>query len=114
MAERIRITGLLRLVEPDGTLLQANDPAQNRWYSRDVAAFSDYLGLPQPAPFFIDADHAGTPDAWPRGGLTRLDFRNNHLQYALTWYAMALLLVAGTGYVIWLARRPEREGTPEE
>lgn len=102
----VTATGLLRVTEPGGTILQANNPESNRWYSRDVAAFSEYFELPPPAPYFIDADHIASPREWPRGGLTKLQFRNNHLQYALTWYAMALFLIAGTGYVIWLARHP--------
>lgn len=57
-------------------------------------------GHRRPAGYFIDADQQGTPDAWPRGGLTIIDFRNSHLSYALTWYAMALLLVAGMGWAI--------------
>lgn len=101
----VTITGLLRLSEPKGTLLQDNEPEAGRWYSRDVDAFSKAEGLPPPAPYFIDADQVSGAADWPRGGLTKLSFSNNHLQYALTWYAMALGLLAGTGYVIWLARR---------
>ncbi|MEM9136436.1 MAG: SURF1 family protein, partial [Cyanobacteria bacterium P01_F01_bin.42] len=36
----VEITGLLRTSEPDGTVLERNKPAQNRWVSRDVAAMS--------------------------------------------------------------------------
>ena len=102
-----QVTGLLRMTEPDGTLLETNDPASGRWYSRDVVALSASEDLPAPAPYFIDADHEGQPGTWPRGGLTRVKFRNNHLQYALTWYAMAGLLLVATAIVIWRARRPE-------
>lgn len=100
--ERVTVIGLLRVSEPDGTLLQTNDPEQNRWYSRDVDALSRTSGLAAPAPFFIDVEASAHLAEWPRAGLTKLNFKNNHLQYALTWYAMALLLVLGTGYVaIW-------------
>ncbi|MBN9674041.1 SURF1 family protein [Roseibium aggregatum] len=105
------VTGLLRISEPGGTLLEKNAPEENRWYSRDTRAFSRQAGLGDTAPFFVDADHTRAPGAFPRGGLTVIDFRNNHLQYALTWYAMALLLAGGIGYVIWLSRRPP---TPDD
>ena len=101
----IEVRGLLRLSEPGGTILESNDPKAGRWYSRDVDAFSRTTNLPPPAPYFIDADHIGDPTAWPRGGMTIIQFRNNHLQYALTWYAMALLLTAGMIYLVWLAKR---------
>lgn len=89
------VTGLLRLSQPDGAFLRANDPDAGRWYSRDTQAIAATLGLPDVAPYFIDADRAG--DAQPIGGLTVIAFRNSHLTYALTWFAMAgglLVLVA--------------------
>ncbi|MEM6589848.1 MAG: SURF1 family protein [Pseudomonadota bacterium] len=94
------IIGLLRITEPGGTVLEKNDPAAGRWFSRDVAALSDDAGLGRTAGYFIDADHTGAEDDWPRGGLTQVQFRNSHLSYALTWYAMALLFLGGMVYVI--------------
>lgn len=85
-----QVTGLLRLSEPGGGFLRANDAAADRWYSRDVAAIAAAKGLGQVAPYFIDAGPNG--DGWPRGGLTVVRFRNSHLSYALTWFAMAGLL----------------------
>ena len=89
------VTGLLRLSQPDGAFLRANDPDAGRWYSRDTQAIAATLGLPDVAPYFIDADRAG--ESQPIGGLTVIAFRNSHLTYALTWFAMAgglLVLVA--------------------
>ncbi|MCL6283298.1 SURF1 family protein [Ruegeria sp. 2012CJ41-6] len=92
VAPAIPVTGLLRPTEPEGTLLERNDAVDGRWVSRDVQALSQTVGLSVTAPFFIDADPSGGASAWPRGGLTQLGFRNTHLSYALTWYAMAALL----------------------
>ncbi|MEM7058744.1 MAG: SURF1 family protein [Pseudomonadota bacterium] len=97
----VPVFGLLRITEPDGTLLEKNDPAKDRWVSRDVAALSRAAGLSDAASYFIDADHSGSPDAWPRGGLTIVNFRNPHLSYALTWFAMAALFLGGIAYVIF-------------
>ncbi|MCH2076034.1 MAG: SURF1 family protein [Rhodobacteraceae bacterium] len=95
-----RVTGLLRFTEPEGTLLESNDAAADRWVARDIAVLSDVAGLTS-EPYFIDADHLTAPGTFPRGGLTIVGFRNSHLSYALTWYAMALLFAAGMVYVIW-------------
>lgn len=95
------VVGLLRITEPGGTLLETNDPAAGRWYSRDVAALSQNAGLSDGAPYFVDAEHQLAEAAWPRGGLTNVSFRNPHLSYALTWYAMAALLLFGVGYAVW-------------
>lgn len=88
----VEINGLLRISEPDGAWLRENDPLLDRWYSRDVSAIAKARNLDQVAPFFIDADHTGVPGGLPLGGLTRLQFRNAHLVYALTWYGLALTI----------------------
>jgi len=107
------IQGLLRMSEPDGGFLRTFAPAEQRWYSRDIAAMGRALQLPQAAPFFIDAGlppppgSAPTPvteSTWPRAGMTVVRFSNSHLVYALTWYGLALM-VAGAG---WYVARYER------
>ena len=96
----VTVRGLLRLSEPGGGFLRANQPAADRWTSRDVAAIATrrQLGGRPVAPYFIDAD-AGA--ALPVGGLTIVRFANNHLVYALTWFALAAL-AAG---MAWKASR---------
>ncbi|MDQ1900312.1 SURF1 family protein [Paracoccus sp. WLY502] len=92
------VTGLLRLTQPDGAFLRANDPQAGRWYSRDTRAIAASLDLPEVAPYFIDADRAG--EGQPIGGLTVIAFRNHHLSYALTWFVMAGGLVVLTIYAL--------------
>ncbi|MGY8666235.1 SURF1 family protein [Bradyrhizobium sp. UFLA05-109] len=94
----IEIDGLLRMTEPKGGFLRDNDPAHDRWYSRDVAAIAAARDLGDVAPFFIDADAVPNASVYPIGGLTVVRFRNNHLIYALTWFALAFML-AGKLYV---------------
>jgi surfeit locus 1 family protein len=101
-AGTVRVTGLLRLSEPDGRLLQTNDADAGRWYSRDVQAIAAAHGI-QPqyvAPYFIDAGDAPNPGGWPVGGLTVVQFRNTHLGYALSWYALALMTALGAWRVL--------------
>ncbi len=95
------VTGLLRVTEPGGAFLRHNDPAHDRWYSRDIAAIAAARGLGSVAPYFIDADPTPNPGGYPVGGLTVVAFPNNHLVYAITWYAMAAMLA---GAVVWVAR----------
>jgi len=88
----VEITGLLRMSEPRGGFLRNNVPQHNRWYSRDVAAIAAARGLHEAAPFFVDADAGSQSDGGPIGGLTVVRFPNNHLIYALTWFALAFML----------------------
>ncbi len=92
---QVTVTGLLRLPEPNGRVLRPNRPAENRWFSRDVQAIARARGLGEVAPFFIDADAAANPGGFPVGGLTVVRFRNTHLVYALTWFGLAALSIAG-------------------
>jgi surfeit locus 1 family protein len=52
-----------------------------------------------------DQEAADAPDQ-PVGGLTVITFHNSHLVYAITWYALALM-VAGAWW--WSVRRPHAE-----
>ncbi|MBS0292501.1 MAG: SURF1 family protein [Proteobacteria bacterium] len=102
----VQIQGLLRISEPGGGYLRRNDPTQQRWHSRDVAAIAQTLGLRDAAPFFIDAgipkpgasSDAATAAAyagpWPRAGMTVVHFHNSHLVYAITWFGLAAMVAA--------------------
>ncbi|MBH5391621.1 SURF1 family protein [Bradyrhizobium diversitatis] len=89
---QVEITGLIRMTEPKGGFLRDNAPQHNRWYSRDVAAIAEARGLHDVAPFFVDADAGSQIAGGPIGGLTVIRFPNNHLIYALTWFALAFML----------------------
>lgn len=104
------VQGLLRISEPRGGFLRTNDPAQGRWYSRDVAAIAAAQGLADVAPYFIDQGlpdlrpAAAPPDAaavtrWPHPGMTVIRFANSHAVYALTWFGLALMVAGAAGYV---------------
>lgn len=101
----VTVYGLLRVNEPKGTLMRSNDPANDRWYSRDVEAMGAAHGLKRVAPFFIDADDTANPGGLPVGGLTVIHFRNSHLSYAATWFAMALLSIVGGAILMRAERR---------
>ena len=96
---RASVTGLLRMTEPGGGFLRANDPGQERWYSRDVAAIASAKGVDKAAPYFVDADATPNPGGFPVGGLTVVSFRNSHLVYALTWFALAIMSGGALVYV---------------
>ncbi|MBC7495877.1 MAG: SURF1 family protein, partial [Sphingomonadaceae bacterium] len=87
--------------EPGGGFLRNNDSRADRWYSRDVAAIASARGIEDAAPYFIDADATRNLGGLPLGGLTVVTFRNAHLVYSLTWFALAGLSAWGA----WLVAR---------
>ncbi|HJU15350.1 MAG TPA: SURF1 family protein [Stellaceae bacterium] len=95
IAGPVRVAGLLRL-PPAGKpnwFVPANDPRHNRWFWIDLANMAAADGLSRVAPFYVDADATPNPGGWPEGGLTRVHLPNNHLQYALTWFSLAVALL---------------------
>ena len=91
VAGPVTVTGLLRVTEPGGAFLRSNDPAGGRWFSRDVTAIARARGLRNAAPYFVDADASPNPGGYPLGGLTVVRFRDHHMVYALTWFALSAL-----------------------
>jgi surfeit locus 1 family protein len=109
----VTVEGLLRVTEHASSLRQ-NEPARNYWYTRDTAAIAKSRGLPAVAPYFIDADaesgklQVAGDAVQPVGGLTVVSFVNNHLVYALTWFALALMVI---GAVFWVVRDGRKGST---
>jgi surfeit locus 1 family protein len=104
----VTVSGLLRL-PPKGRpnwLLPNNRPDLNYWFWVDLPAMAQAAMLDplRVAPFYIDADAAPNPGGWPKGGTTRLELPNNHLQYALTWFSLAVALIVI--YVVYHRRNP--------
>jgi surfeit locus 1 family protein len=96
------ITGLMRRPEARNWFTPADEPEKNLWFTRDPAALAARWELAGVAPFSIDADATENPGGWPKGGATVLKIPNNHLSYALTWFALAATLIAVAG--VFMAR----------
>ncbi|MGE7371106.1 SURF1 family protein [Neorhizobium sp. NPDC001467] len=105
----VSLTGYARqkLAAKPSSLVPDNDLAKNIFYWKDIAAMTASAGLDaaRVLPFFVDADATTkNPGGFPVGGVTQFDLPNNHLQYALTWYGLALALL-GVVAGLWLKRR---------
>ncbi|WP_455474073.1 SURF1 family protein [Bartonella sp. B30(2025)] len=89
-AEQTTVIGLLRMSEKNGVFPRKNNPDQNLWYTRNIPAMAQKLGLSIVAPYFIDAGKKTVPqEDLPIAGLTAVHFINNHLIYAITWFILA-------------------------
>jgi surfeit locus 1 family protein len=100
-AGEVTVNGLVRAPEERTWFTPDDVPGQNRWFTRDPAAIASARNLDRVAPFYIEADATPNPGGWPRGGQNRLNLPNNHLQYALTWYGIALTLMGVFGAFAW-------------
>ena len=99
----VPLDGIVRLQKEPGWFTPDNDPAKNTWYLVDTDAMSDWAGLKLAPGYYVVAEKIGAPGDFPVGRQWRLDIRNDHLEYALTWYGLALALLVI--YIVY-HRRP--------
>jgi surfeit locus 1 family protein len=90
----VTVSGIARYRAADrpGLFTPDNDPAQYRWYHYDLEAMAKALDMDL-SPIVVEADDTPNPGGLPIGGGTRLTLTNNHLQYAVTWYGLAVCLI---------------------
>ena len=95
VAGRVELTGIVRRSQIKGRFVPDNAPDKNVWFQVDVPLMRQLAGAspdPRLDTFFLEADAAPNPGGVPIGGQTRLDIPNDHLQYAITWFLIALAL----------------------
>jgi len=93
VAGPVTVDGIVRLQKPPGYFTPANEPSNNNWFFIDTAAMAATAGIPLRAGYYIVSDKAELPGGFPVGRQWRLDIRNDHLEYAITWYSLALALL---------------------
>jgi len=102
----VEIVGAMRWPEARGLFTPADDVPGNVWYVRDPKAMAAAKAWAVAAPFYIDQEAPVPTGGLPVPGKLSVALLDNHLQYAITWFGLALAL-AGV-YVTWLARRLRR------
>ena len=100
----VDIVGVMRWPEPRGTFTPNDEPAKNLWFVRDPAAMAKAKGWGTIAPFYIDQEAPPPPGGLPRVGPLKVNLPNNHLQYAITWYGLALVFLVAS-FAFWRSRR---------
>jgi surfeit locus 1 family protein len=106
----VTVEGILRTEPRKGYFMPANNAERNEWFWFDLAAMRGAAGVPDAAPFYIEAGRAPNPGNFPVGGQTIIELRNDHLQYALTWYALAIALAV---IYVMSQRGPARGAAPK-
>jgi surfeit locus 1 family protein len=94
----VSLTGVFRASQRAGMFTPAPDLQKRLWFVKNVPGMAGALGLTAP-PVMVEADATPNPGGWPLGGRTLVDFPNDHLQYAITWFGLALALL--TVYLLY-------------
>jgi surfeit locus 1 family protein len=93
----VDILGSMRWPETRHWFTPSDEPAKNLWFAADPQAMAAAKGLGAVAPFYVEQESPIPPGGLPKPGKLMVTLPDNHLQYALTWYGLALVLV------IWFA-----------
>jgi len=99
----VRIAGLVRGDQKPGPFTPPADPKKSVFYVRDIPAIASALGVSDAVPLMLAEDQSAPKGIYPEGGHTRLTFRNEHLQYAITWFSLAFVLLVM--YLVYHAQR---------
>lgn len=99
----VELTGYLRFPEAAGTLTPHEDSGKRLWFTRDVPSMAQVLGWGEIAPFYIDLESPMPASGIPKPGPLHVQLKDDHLQYAITWFGLALV-VAGA-FVAWVIQR---------
>ncbi len=89
----VTVTGLARESRHPGWFTPDDRLDGTVWYAANIEKMAGDMEIAPVAPLFIEADATPNPGGYPIGGQTRIDIPNDHLQYAITWYGLALVLL---------------------
>ncbi|MGH7056373.1 MAG: SURF1 family protein [Acetobacteraceae bacterium] len=97
------VAGYVRPAEHRGFLSAPDDVAGRRFFTLDPARIAATVGLGKVAPFTLIALGARQFGVYPMPAEHLPHPPNNHLEYALTWFGLALVVVLE--FTIWSRQR---------
>jgi cytochrome oxidase assembly protein ShyY1 len=104
----VKLTGYVRFPESAGALTPPGDVAKRIWFTRDHLAMAGALGWSaggeRVAPFYIDLETPAPESGIPKPGALTVHLKDDHLQYAITWFALAGAVMIAFG-VWWRGQR---------
>jgi cytochrome oxidase assembly protein ShyY1 len=101
--EPVTLTGYIRFPEAPGWLTPAENRTKRLWFARDQQLMARALGWGTVAPFYIDLERPVPQNGIPRPGPLDVHLKDDHLQYALTWFALAGAVLVAFG--VWARGR---------
>lgn len=107
--EPVTLTGYLRFPESAGLLTPAENRDKRLWFTRDHHAMAKTLGWGEVAPFYIDLESPVPDNGIPKPGPLTPHLRDEHMQYAITWFSLAGALIVA--FAVWA--RGRRKGHAE-
>lgn len=102
----VMLTGYLRFPEAGGMLTPSENPAKRLWFTRDHLAMARALNWQDVAPFYIDLEQPVPANGIPKPGPLEVHLKDDHMQYAITWFTLAAAVVIAFG--VWARGQARR------
>jgi surfeit locus 1 family protein len=101
----VTLTGYLRFPEAAGALTPRDDVNKRLWFNRDHAEMAKALGWGPVAPFYVDLEAPVPANGIPKPGPLDVHLKDDHMQYAVTWFGLAAAVLVAFGAWIRGERR---------
>jgi cytochrome oxidase assembly protein ShyY1 len=98
--------GVLRFAEVPGLFTPNEDRAKGLWFARNHLSMADANNWGTVAPFYVDLEQPTAAGGVPKPGPVEVHLRNEHLNYALTWFGLAIVVFLSS--LVWLAQQMRR------
>ena len=102
---RGQVIGNLQWPQEIDSFTPENDLAANIWFARDVARLADHLKA-EPVLLVLRDSSFETEVATPLPKMTA-NIPNDHMNYAITWFSLALIWLGMSGYFLYRSRDPQ-------
>jgi cytochrome oxidase assembly protein ShyY1 len=103
----VAMTGYIRFPVTAGVLTPNVEHDKRLWFARDHLAMAQALGWQEVAPFYIDLEMPVPPSGIPKPGPLEVNLRDDHMQYAITWFSLAgAVLIA---FVVSMRRQRKQD-----
>src|SRR3984885_4065025 len=103
-AAPVMLSGYIRFPEAAGVLTPPENLVKRLWFTRDHLAMARALGWGADgrpvAPFYIDLEQPVPASGIPKPGPLQVHLKDDHMQYAITWFGLAGAVVIAFG--VWL------------
>ncbi|WP_347832262.1 SURF1 family protein [uncultured Planktomarina sp.] len=102
---RGQVIGNLQWPQEIDSFTPENDLAANIWFARDVARLAEHLKA-EPVLLVLRDSSFETEAATPLPKMTA-NIPNDHMNYAITWFSLALIWLGMSGYFLYRSRDPQ-------
>ena len=100
----VTLTGYIRFPEKAGILTPSENVAKRLWFTRDHLAMARALDWEEVAPFYLDLETPVPESGIPKPAALTVHLKDDHLQYAITWFGLAGAVVIAFG--VWWRGQP--------